>query len=116
MEQFAGFSDLFDTKVEFEAGTPEQSASEASNFSLTVMVHTGDRLRLRFFYLSNFLNRGQVEVLATRLVRLLHTALANPAQQLWQMDILASKERKQVLEEWNNHRASGGPVNVAFID
>src|SRR5262249_6026234 len=85
------------------------------NFTLTVLAQSGDKLRLRFLYLADLLNRSQVEVLAARLMRLLHTALANPAQQIWQMDILASDERQQVLEGWNNHQHEVGESTLPLL-
>ena len=52
-------------------------------------------------YASDLFDRGSVEALAGRLVRLLEAAVAAPGRALGQLDILGAEERATILREWN---------------
>ena len=52
-------------------------------------------------YASDLFDRGSVEALAGRLVRLLEAAVAAPGRALGQLEILSAEERAAILREWN---------------
>ncbi|MEA2740668.1 MAG: hypothetical protein QOH05_3975, partial [Acetobacteraceae bacterium] len=52
-------------------------------------------------YRVDLFERGTVERMAHRLVRLLEAAAADPAQKLGRLDLLDASERHQVLQAWN---------------
>jgi amino acid adenylation domain-containing protein len=104
VEQIAGFSKLFDTLIAFEPRNVEDLADEAPQCCVAVVVEEADPVRLRFFYLSNLFSRHAVELMASRFVRLLSSAVADPTQQLWQLNILAPEERRQILHDWNQNQ------------
>ncbi len=47
-------------------------------------------------------DRGTIEALAQRLIRLLEAAVANPEQPIGSLDILSAAERQTVVREWNS--------------
>src|SRR5262245_18940024 len=52
-------------------------------------------------YASDLFDRGSVEVLAGRLVRLLEAAVAAPEVSIGRLEILSAAERRTLLQEWN---------------
>ena len=52
-------------------------------------------------YASDLFERGSVEALAGRFVRLLEGAVAAPERALGQLEILSAEERATILREWN---------------
>ena len=52
-------------------------------------------------YASDLFDRGSVEALGSRLVRLLEGAVAAPDVAIGRLELLSAAERRQVLEDWN---------------
>ena len=61
-----------------------------------------NRLLLRFTYRPDLFDRGSVEVLGARLLRLLELAAATPERPIGSLDVLSAAERRRILEEWND--------------
>ena len=53
-------------------------------------------------YSTDLFERSSVEAIATRLVRLLEAASADPNQRIGHIDILEPEERQQILIDWND--------------
>ena len=53
-------------------------------------------------YATDLFDRGTVEALAQRLIRLLAAAVANPEQPIGSLDILSAAERHTIVREWND--------------
>ncbi|MET3982551.1 non-ribosomal peptide synthase/polyketide synthase [Streptomyces sp. PvR034] len=51
-------------------------------------------------YATDLFDRSTVEQIVDRLARLLRAVVADPDQGLWQTDILAPTERRELLEQW----------------
>ena len=52
-------------------------------------------------YASDLFDRGSVEALGSRFVRLLEGAVAAPDVAIGRLELLSASERRQVLEDWN---------------
>src|SRR5262249_16386075 len=52
-------------------------------------------------YATDLFDRGSIEALAERLVRLLAAAMAEPERPISNLDILAPEERRSILRDWN---------------
>src|SRR5262249_47514605 len=67
-------------------------------------------------YASDLFDRGSVEALGSRLVRLLEGAVAAPDVAIGRLEIVSSAERCQLVEEWNaTGRALGGGTIVEHL-
>ncbi len=53
-------------------------------------------------YATDLFDRGTVEALAQRFIRLLAAAVANPELPIGRLDILSAAERHAILREWND--------------
>ena len=53
-------------------------------------------------YRTDLFERRSVEAIATRLVRLLEAASADPQQPIGRLELLAFEERRQILVDWND--------------
>ena len=53
-------------------------------------------------YATDLFERGSIEVIGSRLIRLLEAAVVNPDQLIGRLDILAPDERHTILQEWND--------------
>ncbi|ARP74327.1 non-ribosomal peptide synthetase [Streptomyces pluripotens] len=51
-------------------------------------------------YATDLFDRSTVQDIVDRLARLLRAVVADPDQRLWQTDILAPAERRELLEQW----------------
>ncbi len=116
VQGLAALGELFDTLVVFENYPVDRSGPEAGNglrladitghdathYPFTLMAIPGDSLQLRLDYRPDLFDRGSVEALAQRLVRLLEAAVANPEQPIGSLDILSAAERHTILREWND--------------
>ncbi|MFG2572652.1 non-ribosomal peptide synthase/polyketide synthase [Streptomyces sp. NPDC048481] len=51
-------------------------------------------------YATDLFDRSTVQDIVARLARLLRAVVADPDQRLWQTDILAPAERRELLEQW----------------
>ncbi len=117
IQGLAGLGELFDTLVVFENYPVDRSGPAGGNglrladitghdsthypLTLTAAV-AGDRLRLRLDFRPDLFDRGTVEAMAQRLVRLLETAVANTDEPIGRLDILSAAERHTFLGEWND--------------
>ena len=111
IEHIAGLAAMFDTVVEIELGAtadptgrPKPRPSLAAAWPLIVTVTVDDWMHLCLRYLSTFFDRGTVETVASRFVRVLDAFVTNPTLPVGQISILAREERERIVEEWNNHR------------
>ena len=75
---------------------------DATHYPLSLAVVPGDRLGLRLYYRPELFDRGSVEALAGRLVRLLEGAVADPGRAISALEILSAEERRVLLHEWND--------------
>src|SRR5262249_39779338 len=66
-------------------------------------------------YATDLFERGTVEALAGRLVRLLEGAVAEPERRIGELDILAATERERLLSGWNATRQGVPPVTVGEL-
>src|SRR5262249_57787170 len=74
---------------------------DATHYPLRLMVAPSERLQLRLDYRPDLFDRGSVEALAGRLVRLLEAAVAAPDVAIGRLEILSAAERRTILHEWN---------------
>jgi amino acid adenylation domain-containing protein len=59
------------------------------------------QLEFYWVYNSDLFEHWRIEQMACQYRRLLETVAANVEQRLWQIDVLSSEERQQVLVDWN---------------
>ncbi|HSB25045.1 MAG TPA: condensation domain-containing protein, partial [Burkholderiaceae bacterium] len=127
VQQAAGLGELFDTLMVFEnypvdrAGLAAAAGGlrlgavrghDATHYPLSLMVRPGERLSLRLDYRPDLFDRGSVEALGQRLLRLLSGAVAAPDRAIGSLAILSERERATVLEHWN---ATARPVAPATL-
>ena len=128
IQGLAGLGELFDTLVVFEnypvdgsshsahvGGLRLSSAAgyDAYHYPLSLKVAPGERLQLRLEYRGDLFDRGSVEALAGRLVRLLEAAVAEPERAIGSLDILSAEERDTILREWNDTARSDPVCHLA---
>ena len=116
IQRLAGLGELFDTQMVFENypadqgmdSTPSTGVSltgiatyDMTHYPLSFMVIPGRRLHLRLDYRPDLFDRGSVEGIGKRLVRLLEVMAADAERRLGEIDLLGVEERKQIVEEWN---------------
>src|ERR1700750_186926 len=116
IQQLVGLGELFDSLVVFENYPVERSSlsataagvrlcqvsgHDATHYPLSLMVAPGERLQLRLDYRADLFDRGSVEALGSRLVRVLEGAGAAPGVWVGRLELLSASERRQVLEDWN---------------
>ena len=112
----AGSGDLFDTLVVFEnypvdRGALAQQANglklgqvegrDATHYPLALIVQPGEALQLRLDYRGDLFDRGTVEAIGQRLIRLLTAAVADATRPLGSLAILDDTERSTILEGFN---------------
>ncbi|WKX69505.1 condensation domain-containing protein [Streptomyces sp. XD-27] len=90
-------------------GRVEDLAVGTAKFDLTFTLHerhtadgTPDGLAGSLTYATDVFDRGSVEVLVGRLVRLLESVAGDPGRPVGEWDVLAPGERARLLEEWND--------------
>ncbi|GAA4632968.1 hypothetical protein GCM10023196_068620 [Actinoallomurus vinaceus] len=66
-----------------------------------VLEDDGDELSGVLEYATDLFDRETAETLVARFVRLLRAAVANPDVRVGDIDVLDTRERQRVLEEWN---------------
>ncbi len=72
----------------------------------------GRALQLRLDYRGDLFERGSVEALGDRLVRLLAAAVARPEQSIGRLDILGAGERATLLRGWNDTARAIAPATL----
>ena len=127
IQQLAGLGELFDSLVVFENYPVERSSlsataagvrlcqvsgHDATHYPLSLMVAPGERLQLRLDYRADLFDRGSVEALGSRLVRLLEGAVSAPDVAIGRLELLSAAERRQVLEDWNATGRAVAPGTV----
>ncbi|HEX3994309.1 MAG TPA: amino acid adenylation domain-containing protein, partial [Acetobacteraceae bacterium] len=123
----AGLGDLFDTLVVFENYPVEHAKPVtavsglrladvtgygATHYPLSLLVLPGERLQFRLRYRSDLFDRGTIDAMGTRLIRLLDMAMAGPERPIGRLDILAPAERHTILQEWNDTAHSLRPTTL----
>ncbi len=117
IQGLAGLGDLFDTLTVFENYPVDETGSghrngglrltgiaghDATHYPLSLLAAPGERLRLRLDYRADLFTREAVEAIGGRLVRLLTTAVEDPARAIGSLDILSPAERRTILTDWND--------------
>jgi amino acid adenylation domain-containing protein len=94
--------------LEGVAASPQAVLGSTSKFDLALSIgerRGADGAPAGLFgtleYASDLFDRSSVEVLASRLVRLLAAAVAAPDLALSRLDLLDAAERGRIVEEWN---------------
>ncbi|MGK4578986.1 non-ribosomal peptide synthase/polyketide synthase [Kitasatospora sp. HPMI-4] len=68
-------------------------------------------------YSTDLFDAGTVSTLFARLIRLLASAVADPARPVSRLDILSAEERRQLLAEWGSTAGAGaGPAFPALFE
>uniref|UniRef100_UPI003D757F6D condensation domain-containing protein n=1 Tax=Streptomyces wuyuanensis TaxID=1196353 RepID=UPI003D757F6D len=124
IQKTAGRTDIFDTVVVFENYPVDEAASaalgrdlqvadvtghDATHYPLSLMVLPGRELVLNLDYREDAFDRGALERLAARLVRLLEAIVAAPDAAIRDLDLLAPGEREQLLALGQGAIASRSP-------
>ncbi|WP_186762711.1 non-ribosomal peptide synthase/polyketide synthase [Lentzea tibetensis] len=78
------------------------SAVETTNYPLSVVVSPGERLSVEFGYDPHLFDATSIERIAGHLTRVLGLVADDPTVVLGQIDVLAERERDQILVEWND--------------
>ena len=119
IQSLAGLGELFDTLVVFENYPVDQAAlakagnglachatSPATTPPITrlrlLWLLRASSLRLRLDYRPDLFDRGSIEALGERLIRLLEAAVAEPERAIGRLDILGAAERQTLLRDWND--------------
>ena len=117
IQGLAGVGELFDTLVVFENYPLDQGGlaapaggvrlveiggQDATHYPLSLMAVPGERMHLRLDYRADVFERGSVEALSERLVRVLEAVVARPGEPIGSIDILAARERDTILRGWND--------------
>ncbi|HYU23201.1 MAG TPA: condensation domain-containing protein, partial [Candidatus Dormibacteraeota bacterium] len=79
------------SKFDLSVSVAEQRASDGRPAGISGVIE----------YASDLFDRGSVEALGLRLVRLLEGAVAAPDVAIGRLELLSAAERRQLLEEWN---------------
>ena len=129
IQGLAGLGELFDTLVVFENYPVDRSGvgvaaaagglrlgsvsgHDAAHYPVSLMAVPGERLRLRLDYRPDLFDRGSVEALGGRLIRLLEAAVAEPDRAIGRLDILGAAERDTVLRDWNDTAHAIAPATL----
>jgi len=123
IQRLTRLHELFDTLVVFEnfpRGTEDKSRTkelaaqpsggvrftvvdlnDAAHYPLTVVVAPGRRLSMYFTYHPDHFDAHFVELLGRRFMRLLTAYATAPDQPVNSIDLLDARERRQIVEEFN---------------
>ena len=74
---------------------------DATHYPLALIVQPGEALQLRLDYRGDLFDRGTVEAIGQRLIRLLTAAVADATRPLGSLAILDEAERSTILEGFN---------------
>ncbi|SDZ72427.1 non-ribosomal peptide synthase domain TIGR01720, partial [Variovorax sp. YR266] len=119
IQRLSGFSTLFDTLFVFENYPADPrgrqpsyngmevawgggSGGDTTHYPLSIAVMPGAQLQLRVGYRPDLFDLPTVEQLVLRLQRVLQAVVADPAQPIGRIEILAPEERQQILLGWND--------------
>jgi amino acid adenylation domain-containing protein/non-ribosomal peptide synthase protein (TIGR01720 family) len=127
VQQRLGLSQLFDTlqvlrntptdddgraAAAAELGVVDMWTADSTHLPLTFTADPGPRLGFEWAYRPDVLDRGAVEAIADRLVRVLTQVVADPDQAVGRLDLLTGDERTALRDGWD---ASARPVAGATI-
>ncbi|WP_215545187.1 non-ribosomal peptide synthetase [Amycolatopsis sp. CA-230715] len=78
------------------------TATSDTNYPLNVIVHPGERMRLRFLYDPALFDESTVVGLAERVRVLFEAVVADPGMRVGELPVVPEWERRLVLEEWTD--------------
>ena len=81
------------------------AGQDATHYALTLTATPGPVLDLRFSYRPDIFARGEMEILARRLVRVMDAFASDAHQAIRRVDMLDAEERRTLLCGWNTARA-----------
>ncbi|MFD5086391.1 non-ribosomal peptide synthase/polyketide synthase [Kitasatospora sp. NPDC058406] len=107
IQQLVGHGELFDTLTVFESFPGDRTGAAvdsryAVHYPLALLVHPGERLRLRLSHQTHSFSPAEAVRLGERLVRLLTALADDPEQRTTEVSVLSATERHRVLETWND--------------
>ncbi|MEV8532241.1 amino acid adenylation domain-containing protein [Streptomyces sp. NPDC051211] len=107
IQQLVGHGALFDTLTVFESFPGDRTGAAvdsryAVHYPLALLIHPGERLRLRLSHQTHTFSRLEAVRLGERLVRLLTALAEDPEQSADEVSVLSTAERHQILETWND--------------
>jgi amino acid adenylation domain-containing protein len=116
IQQIAAVGDLFDTLMVFENYPLRSTLSEeigdlhvsiaaawsATHYPASMIVSLEQRLRLTLEYRPDSFDRNTAEGIVKRLAHLLAAVADDPERAIVGIDLLEPKERRQILEQWND--------------
>ncbi|WP_460443933.1 amino acid adenylation domain-containing protein [Amycolatopsis cihanbeyliensis] len=76
--------------------------ADASHYPISVVVMPGRRLRLRFSYRPDLLERDWIEAVAGRFRAVLDSMVADPDMPVGRVELVRGEERQRVLGTWND--------------
>ncbi|MEV5934742.1 non-ribosomal peptide synthase/polyketide synthase [Streptomyces sp. NPDC052079] len=118
IQRWTGLGELFDTSMVFEnypldraalgtlAGEAglrlvDARAHEGAHFPLSLVVHPGERLRLRIDHQPDLIDAAEAERTVARLARVLEQFATGPSTPAGRAEVLADAERATLLDTWN---------------
>ncbi|MER8041679.1 amino acid adenylation domain-containing protein [Streptomyces sp. NPDC094032] len=114
IQRQAGFGALFDTTAVFdnyptgsgrrrlgEAPLVGVSGFDATHYPLSLICTPAEELGVRVDFRPDVLERGTVEGIAERFVRILTVIAEDPYRTVGSLPALSEAERRRTLEEWN---------------
>ena len=88
---------------------------DATHYPLALIVQPGEALQLRLDYRGDLFDRGTVEAIGQRLVRLLTAAVADATRPLGSLAILDEAERSTILEGFNATARDLAPATLPSL-
>ncbi|MFH9425049.1 amino acid adenylation domain-containing protein, partial [Streptomyces sp. NPDC017529] len=130
VQRVAGPGAAFDSLVVYEnyprppAGQPAPDSfaisftggQESAHYPLTLIVAPGDRMPWKIDYRPDLFDRGTVQSILRRLLRVLEQVAADPSVRVGEIDVLDEAERALVVREWNDtaRPLAGGTLPELF--
>ncbi|RDI51834.1 non-ribosomal peptide synthase/polyketide synthase, partial [Nocardia mexicana] len=126
IQRAAGIGAQFDSLLVFESYPVDKDAIAATSsidgmsvldagikddthYPITVMVTADTTVVLQLKHLLSRFTADEVELLATRLLRIVDELLADPRGRVADIDVLGNAERDRILVEWNDTRREVAP-------
>lgn len=94
--------DAAKSKLGESLGSSNYRAFEKTNYPLTLTVEMSSELKFNLAYDTRHFDRATIARLLEHIKTLLLNIIANPHQQLQDLQILATSELHQMLREWND--------------
>ncbi|WBB56644.1 non-ribosomal peptide synthetase [Verrucosispora sp. WMMD573] len=115
MFTLAGAEDEPADLVDVEVRT-QDLALTSLQFDLALMMHlSGDQLTGELYYATDLFDGGTVTLLAERLVRLLSNLVSEPTTPVCQVEILAERERRDLLSTWAGRAGEPSATTLAEL-